>query len=333
MGTLLTIPRSALARTRSGVSKIDKLWAMEVFVRVAECGSFSRAAESLDLANATVTTCVRNLEKHLNVTLINRDTRRLRLTEEGQLYLPQARALLESVQRTEDEVRAWQGELRGTLHMEAPISIGQTLVCPALTGFARRYPQLQTAITLTNQPHHLIERGIDIAVRQDHIEDADLVARPLYEARYAVCCTPDLAARLPAHPAQLDATVCLGILAEERRHANPWVFTRDSERVQLQPAGPLHFNSSHDLLGAARAGLGVAHVLDIFANRMLASGELVELYGDWTTGSKTFYVVTAKARVGSAKVRALTEYLMEVFDSERRPSAKRAVAVKALGKR
>ena len=306
---------------------------MEVFVRVAECGSFSRAAESLDLANATVTTCVRNLERHLDVTLINRDTRRLRLTEEGQMYLPRARELLQAVAQTEEQVRTRVGELRGWLHVETPISLGHALLCPALPIFAQRYPEISTAITLTNQPHHMIERAIDVAIRMDHVEDADLVARPIYESRYVICCSPEVARTLPPHPGELDPHRCIGILPEERRHPNPWTLKKDDETVEVRPAGPVHFNSSDAVLIAAESGTGAACVLDIFANRRLDSGALVQVYPDWTTTVKTFYLVTAKARAGSAKVRAFTDFLFEVLDSERRPSSRHAVSVKALGKR
>jgi len=312
---------------------IDRLWAMEVFVRVAECGSFSRAAESLDLANATVTTCVRNLERHLDVTLINRDTRRLRLTEEGQMYLPRARELLQAVAQTEEQVRSRVGELRGWLHVETPISLGHALLCPALPVFAQRYPEISTAITLTNQPHHMIERAIDVAIRMDHVEDADLVARPIYESRYIICCSPELAKMLPQHPGELDPHRCIGILPEERRHPNPWSLQKDDETVEVRPVGPVHFNSSDAVLIAAESGTGVACVLDIFANRRLDGGSLVQVYPEWTTTVKTFYLVTAKARAGSAKVRAFTDFLFEVLDTERRPSSRRAVAVKALGTR
>lgn len=312
---------------------MDRLWAMEVFVRVAECGSFSRAADSLDLANATVTTCVRNLEKHLDVTLIDRDTRRLQLTEEGILYLPRARELLQSIAATEEEVRTQPGQLRGPLNIEIPISIGHALLCPALPTFAARYPDISTAVTLTNQPHHLIERAIDVAIRMDRVEDADLVARPVYETHYVVCCTPAAAATLPANPADLDRRRCLGILPEERRHATPWNLALDTQTVTIQPDGPLHFNSSDALLQAARQGAGVVHVLDVFANRLLASGELVQVYPEWKTAVRTFYAVTAKSRVASAKVRAFTEFLTEILDSERRPLASRAVPVKPLDKR
>jgi LysR family transcriptional regulator for bpeEF and oprC len=306
---------------------------MEVFVRVAECGSFSRAAESLDLANATVTTCVRNLERHLDVTLINRDTRRLRLTEEGQMYLLRARELLESVAHVEEEIRSQVGQLRGRLHIEIPISLGHALLCPALPDFSRRYPDISTAITLSNQPHHVIERGIDVAIRMDQIEDADLVARPICESHYVVCCAPEVAATMPEHPGELDRRQCIGILPEERRFANPWSLVKEDESIEIRPDGPLHYNSSDALLMAALRGVGVTCVLDVFANPHLTSGALVQLYPEWTTATKTFYVVMAKSRVGSAKVKAFIDFLFEAFDAQRRPSGHGAVGVRAIGKR
>jgi LysR family transcriptional regulator for bpeEF and oprC len=306
---------------------------MTVFVRVAECGSFSRAAESLDLANATVTTCVRNLERHLGVTLIHRDTRRLHLTEEGTLFLGRARDILRSVEDAESEVQARVGELRGPLHIEMPISIGRALVGPALPKFAALYPGLSTSITLSNEPNHVIASGIDVAIRMDRVEDAGLVARPIYETAYIVCCTPGMAAALPGHPAQLNSRLCLGIKPEDRRTSNPWHLARGEESLVIQPQGPLHFNSSDALLQAVCEGAGIGYVLDVFANRMIAAGELVQVYPDWTTMAKTFYAVTAKHRATTAKVRAFTDFLMEILDSERRPHSGRRVEVRAIGKR
>ena len=311
------------------MTRIDKLWAMEVFVRVAETGSFTRAARALDLANASVTTCVRNLERQLGVSLLDRDTRRVSLTEAGLLYLPEARALLESVRRAEEQVQASVGGLQGSLHIDAPISIGHAVVCPALSEFARRYPGISVAVTLSNEPRHLIERGVDVALRMDHVEDADLVAKPLYAARYVVCCTPRRAATLPVDPAALDPQACLGILSGAGRQPNPWMLSRGERLAVVRPAGPLHFNSSDALVQASSGGAGVVHVLDIFARGALDRGELVPVYNEWATVTKTFYLVTARTRVGSAKVRALTAYLMEVFDVAHRPSAHGVVAVRA----
>lgn len=314
-------------------NKMDKLWAMTVFVRVAECSSFSRAAESLDLANATVTACVRNLEQSLGVTLIHRDTRRLHLTEQGEKYLESARAILCAVEDSERAVRNQLGELRGPLHVETPISFGHAILCPALPSFAERHPGISTAVTLTNQPHNLIEKAIDVAIRMDRVEDSGLIAKPIYEARYLVCATPELAASLPEHPGDLDPMLCLGVLPEERRTSNPWELKRGDETVLLHPQGRLHFNSNDALVNAALHGAGVICVLDIFANRFIQAGELAPVYPEWQTRSRTFYAVTTRARNDSAKVRAFTDFLNEVIDSERKPSSFRAVQVRPLGKR
>ena len=189
---------------------MDKLWAMEVFVRVMECGSFSRAAESLDLANATVTSSLRNLEKHLSVTLIQRNTRHLRLTEEGDLFLPRCLEILKSVAQLESDVKIHATEIAGLLRVECPFAIGQTLLCPALPELARRHPGMSVAVNLTNEPHNLIERATDVAIRMDRVEDADLVARPIYEARYIVCGAPATVRRLRKLDPQLKVVLMSG---------------------------------------------------------------------------------------------------------------------------
>jgi DNA-binding transcriptional LysR family regulator len=306
---------------------------MEVFARVAECASFSRAAESLDLANATVTACVRNLERHLNVTLIHRDTRRFRLTEEGEVYLVRARELLQSFVRAEDEVRSQPSALRGPLHIEVTISLGQLLLSPALPAFAQRYPEISIAVTLTNQPHNLIERAIDVAVRFGRVEDADLIARPLYEARYVLCGAPRIVRSLPKHPQDLDARLCVGMLPEESRFPSPWQLERGDSKVVIQPQGPLHFNNADAAMIAAKSGVGVAYVLDVFAKPHFEAGALVHAYPEWSLPAKTFYVVTTKDRANSAKVRAFTDFLFEVFDSTRRPSSHLSIVVKKLKRR
>ncbi len=313
---------------------MDKFQAMSVFVRVVEAGSFSRAAEALDLANASVTTCIRNLERSLGVTLLHRDTRRLRPTEEGEAYLVHARKILDSVQEAESDVQSRLGRLRGRLVVESPISFAHALLCPALPLFAARYPDISTSVTLTNQPHHLIERAIDVAIRMDKVEDAELVAKPIYEARYLICCTPEIAIPMPDSPTELDMRQCLGVLPEERPTPNPWVFTNGSdgkERLVLRPQGPVHFNSNEALVGAALAGVGVIRVLDIFVNYLIRQGRLVALFPDWQTPTRTFYAATTRSRLNSVKVRVFNEFLAEIVDEKNRPDSHREVKVKSIG--
>jgi LysR family transcriptional regulator for bpeEF and oprC len=306
---------------------MDRLWGMEIFVRVVECGSFSKAAESLNLANATVTSNLRNLEKHLGVTLIQRNTRHLRLTEEGRAFLPRCREILNAVAEAEADVRINACEISGPLRIEAPFAIGSSLLTPAAAQFTRLHPKVNISITLTNKPQKLIESGTDIAIRMDRVEDADLVGRPVYEAKYIVCAAPAVATTVPGEtPAELNPERCLGLFAEGSTWPNQWHFSKGREKVVIAPQGPVHFNNTQSLLQAATLEAGFIYILDIFATELIAQGKLVELYRDWETSKRTFHAVTVKTRFVSPKIRSFVEFLLEVFDS-RRPSVSTQVAV------
>ncbi|HYF19847.1 MAG TPA: LysR family transcriptional regulator [Ramlibacter sp.] len=318
---------------------MDRLWAMEVFVRVAECGSFTRAADSIGLANGTVTTCVRNLERHMGVTLINRDTRRLRLTEEGETYLKHVREVLDAVRRSEEETLLMSGRLEGRINVEVTVSIARDFLWPRLPEFSKRFPSITVALALTNNPHNMIERAIDVAIRVGDVEDLDLVARPLFEASFVLCCSPEMAKQLPPHPRDLDPRRCIGILPEARHSPDRWLLHKEDqedeevEEVEVAPAGPLHFNTVVDAIHAAELGVGVACVLDVHARERLAAGRVVQVYPEWQTRSKTVYVVMPKSRTGSAKVRAFADFLLELAEGQRRPSSLRLVAVRPIGQR
>jgi LysR family transcriptional regulator for bpeEF and oprC len=311
---------------------MDRLWAMEVFVRIADCGSFSRAAASLGLANATMTLAVHNLERHLGVTLINRNTRGLNLSEEGTLFLQSCREVLGAVERAETEVKSQLGAMRGLIRVEMPIGIGHALICPALDIFARRYPQTSVSVNLTNQPSNLIESAIDVAIRVDRVDDMLLVARPIYEARYVICGTPEIIRQLPQEPGELDAKQCIGIISEDLYKPNPWIVRRGDREVIIEPAGPLHLSSSQAVVSTGLGGLGLICVLDLFANPFLSNGKLVEIYSDWTTKTRTFYAVTAKTRCTTAKVRAFIDFLLETLEGQRRPNTMLQIPV-ATGSR
>lgn len=307
---------------------MDRLWGMEVFVRVIECGSFSKAAESLNLANATVTSNLRNLEKHLGVTLIQRNTRHLNLTEEGRAFLPKCREILQAVAEAEADVRTRSQQISGTLRIEAPFAIGSSLLGPAAVQFSRLHPEVNLSITLTNKPRRLIESGTDIALRMDRVEDADLVGRPVYEAKYIVCAAPALAATLAGRtPTELDPEQCLGLVEEGNHVPNPWLFSKNGEEIVVKPSGRLHFNNTQSLLQATTLEAGFVYILDIFATELIRQGKLIELFPDWETSKRTFHAVTAKSRFVSPKVRAFIDFLLVVFDARRRPDITTQVEV------
>jgi LysR family transcriptional regulator for bpeEF and oprC len=307
---------------------MDRLWAMEVFARVSECGSFSRAAESLNLANATVTSCVRNLEKHLGVTLLQRNTRHLRLTDSGERFHARCKVLLEDVLAAEQEAAQAHAEVRGTLNVEAPIAIGQALLLPALPSLLAEHSGLSVNVNLTNKPHALIERGIDLAIRMDAVEDSDLVARPLYAASYVVCGRPDVVEELRAtDPSDLDPSRCLGLFPDGRPTLQPWLFARDGEESVVRPAGRLSFNSSDALVNAASQGFGLICVLDLFVRSELACGKLATIFDEWEHGGRVFHLVSAKSSFVSPKVKVFSDFLLDVVGPQSRPDHRERIPV------
>jgi LysR family transcriptional regulator for bpeEF and oprC len=303
---------------------------MQVFVRVVECGSFSRAAESLDIANATVTSSVRNLENYLGVTLLSRNTRSLRLTDEGEGYFEHCTQLLRQIEEAESSVRQKKGEVGGQLCIQSPAAFARALICPALPTFTANHPGLSVALRLTDHAEDLIASGTDVAIRIDSVNDADLVARPLYQAHYVACAAPGLLARtgVPGHPRELAPERCLGIFGAGRYAAAQWSFERDDERHLLSPRGTLHFNSTDALIQAALAEQGFIYVLDVFVNGLIAAGELVELFPGWSTGSRSFYTVTPKARFIAPRTRAFIDFMLATLDAQRRPSSQDSIALR-----
>lgn len=308
---------------------MDRLWAMQVFVRVVECNSFSRAAESLDIANATVTSSVRNLENYLGTTLLSRNTRTLRLTDDGESYFQRCTELLRQVAEAESAVRDKKGEIAGQLSVESPAAFARALLCPALPAFAGQHPDLSVALRLTDHPEDLIASGTDVAIRIDSVNDADLVARPLYQAHYVACASPALlaASGTPQQPQDLDPQRCLGLFGQGRYAPAPWSFNCDDESIEVIPQGKLHFNSTDALIQAALADQGYIYVLDVFVNALISSGQLVELLPGWHTGGRTFYTVTAKARFVAPRTRAFIQFMLETLDAQRRPPPQASIAL------
>jgi LysR family transcriptional regulator for bpeEF and oprC len=301
---------------------MDKLWAMQVFARVVECGSFSRAAESLDIANATVTSSVRNLETYLGVTLLSRNTRSLRLTDGGERFFNHCVDLLRRVEEAEASVNEKTGSLHGQLRIECPVGFGKAVIVPQLPAFSAEHPDLSIALRLTDHPEGLIESGTDVAIRIDSVSDADLVARPLYQAHYVACATSSLVDSLgkPETPSDLDPKMCLGIFGHTRFTPRKWYFEKGQEQVEIEPGGKLHFNSTDALIQAALADQGVIFVLDVFVNSMILSGKMVSMFPDWSTNGRTFFSVTPQSRFVAPRTRAFIDFMLSTLDAQRRPS-------------
>jgi LysR family transcriptional regulator for bpeEF and oprC len=300
---------------------MDRLTSMEVFHWVVELGSFSRAADRLDLSKASVTAHIAALEGRLGVKLLNRTTRRLSLTDDGAAYLDHVRRVLADVAETEATLAAGRSVPRGVLRVDMPVTLGRQYIVPALPRFAAQYPELRVIALLEDRRTNLVEEGIDVAVRNGPLSDSSLIARRVYDARWATYASPDYLALHgePKTPAELAGHNCLGLYAVARGEIFDWVFEKDGERTARSPGGRLSVSNGEAMLDAALNGAGIVQTLDMFASRWVASGTLRPILVDWqSTDPYPISVVYPQGRHLSAKVRAFIEFVAGLFPRQRR---------------
>ncbi len=294
---------------------------MDVFRWVVDLGSFSRAADRLDMSRAAVTAHVAALENRLGLRLLNRTTRKLALTDDGAAYLDHVRRVLADVDETEGALTAGRSVPRGVLRIDLPVGIGRQFIVPALPRFAAQYPELKVIAVLEDRRIDLIEAGVDAALRIGPLEDSSLVARRVYEANFVACASPDYLALhgTPQSPADLERHNCLGHYAVSRGEVFEWVFEKDGERVTFTPGGSLSISNTEALLDAAVAGAGIVTLFDMSASRWVASGALRPLLQDWQRRDRyPISVVYPQHRHLSAKVRAFSDFVAGLFPRARR---------------
>lgn len=275
------------------------------FVAVAEHGSFTAAAGQLGMSTAQVSRQVRLLEQRLGAALLFRTTRRVSLTEPGQLYLQHCRSLLDGLAEAEQAISQLQSLPQGPLRVTAPMSYGERHVAPLLNDFVQRHPQLQVHCELTNKKLDLISEGYDLAIRLGPLDDNRLIARQLGSRQQYTCASP---AYLRAHGEP-------HTLAELKRHnclsgtLGHWRFQEQGRERVLPVNGNLSTNSGPVLLDAALKGIGIVQLPDYYVLPALHSAELVAILAPLQPTAEGIWAVCPPGRNRSPKVRLLLEFL------------------------
>ncbi len=297
---------------------MDRLLGMEVFVKVVDSGSFARASERLQMAKATVTTLIQNLENHLGTRLLNRTTRRLSLTDDGAAYYERAVRILADVEETEASLAQSRAKPRGKLRVEMPVSLGQYYVIPALARFAAQFPELTVQAILNDQVTDLVEEGIDAVIRVGTLTDSTLVAKKVYEARAMVVASPEFIARLgePKTPEELKDFNCLGLIQAGTGRLRPWTLQKGGETYIHEPSGNFSTNNIDALIEAAVGGSGIIYMLDYLLNRSLSAGLLQPLLPQWSI-IRPISVAYPQNRHLSAKVRVFVDFVSGLFPKAR----------------
>lgn len=288
---------------------MDRLDAMQLFVRVAELGSFSGAAQQLGVARSVVTRQIAGLEAHLGVKLMARSTRRLTLTSAGTAYLEKCRVILNLVEAAEIGVAEERQTPRGNIRISLPLSFGLKRLAPLLLDFSQRYPEVALDMDYSDRRVNLIEEGIDLSVRVTRRLDAGDVARRIGASRMLVLASPDYLSRhgRPAHPSELEHHVCLGYTNAGASTA--WQFLVDGQLENFHIRSRINANNGDVLTEAAAQGLGIACQPDFIAGSFIADGRLIEILADYPGPELGIYAMLPSNRHVPHRVRVLMDFL------------------------
>lgn len=295
---------------------MDQIQGMRVFARVVETGSFTRAAESLDMPKGSATKLLQQLETRLKVKLLNRTTRRVTVTPDGAAYYERASRLLNDLDEMEAAMTLAQGKPGGRLRVDVGSSIASQIIIPALPDFYRRYPDIQLDLGVGDRPVDLIGDNVDCVIRGGELTEQSLVARRIANMALLSVATPAyLAANgTPAHPLELeDGHTVINFFSPRTGRLFPNVFEQDGERIEVAGRHKLSVNEGNAYLAAALAGLGIAQIARFQAAPHIASGALMEILPQWRHPLIPLHVVYPPNRHLSARVRAFVEWAAEVF--------------------
>ncbi len=288
---------------------MDRLDAMQLFVRVAELGSFAGAAQQLGVARSVVTRQIAGLEAHLGVKLMARSTRRLTLTSAGTAYLEKCRVILNLVEAAEIGVAEERQTPRGNIRISLPLSFGLKRLAPLLLDFSQRYPEVALDMDYSDRRVNLIEEGIDLSIRVTRRLDAGDVARRIGTSRMRVLASPDYLSLhgQPAHPAELAHHVCLGYT--NAGAATTWQFVVDGQLENFPIRSRINANNGDVLTEAAAQGLGIACQPDFIAGSFIAAGRVVEILVDYPGPELGIYAMLPSNRHIPYRVRVLMDFL------------------------
>lgn len=296
------------------MSKLPDLEAWAIFAKVAETGSFARAAADLAVSQPTVSKAITRLEARLRVVLFHRTSRRMSLTASGEVALERAARILAEGEAVEAEVTEQSKSLRGAIRVAAPMSFGVSHLAPVLPGFMAQHPEVTLDVHFSDALADVVGEGFDLALRISSLPDSSLLARRLCTVRILLVGAPAYFSQHgePSHPRDLAGHRALRYM--HARAGEAWRFrhAQGGEFAQVVPSA-LRVNNAEALAPALRAGLGLALQPEFLAWEDLRAGRLVQALPGWQVDPIALHIVTPPGRAKPARVQALVEYLVHAF--------------------
>lgn len=295
---------------------MDQLQAIRAFARVVEAGNFTRAADSLDMPNATLSKLVQELEAHLGVRLLQRTTRRVMVTPEGQDYYAKASRVLRDLEDIDSSFNIARSKPRGHLRIDVGGSTARDVLIPMLPDFLARYPDIRIDLGVSDRSVDLIGDNVDCVIRGGALDASSLVARGIGQATMVTCASPEYLRHngIPAYPEELrNGHRLVSYLSPQNGRAVPFRFERDGERSELKIEYRIGVNESNAHLAACVAGLGIIQTFSYAAGAARRDGTLVEILEEWRPPPYPFHVVYPQNRYVTHRLRVFIDWLVECF--------------------
>ncbi len=294
---------------------MDKIREMASFVAVVDAGSFVGAADATGASKAAISRHVGELEQRLGVRLLNRTTRRLSLTDDGQRFYSRARELLASLDEFESEMTSRTGEPSGLLRINAPLTFGVLHLAPLWGRFSALHPKVALDVTLNDRVVDLVDEGFDLAIRITSMPSSQLVSRKLASTRIVLCASPAYleAHGTPTHPDELARHRVIGYSYWSGR--DEWSFTGPDGSVRVHTSPWMRTNNGDTCRAAALEGQGIILQPDFLVGGDLKHGTLVELMPDYHSIETGIHAVWPSRKHLPMKLRRLIDFLVAEFEN------------------
>ena len=295
---------------------MDRFQEMTVFTAVVDAGSFIRAAEGLNMSKAVVSRLVAELENRLGVRLLNRTTRTLSMTQEGQTFYLRCKAVLADVDEAEAEVMARRGQARGVLKLNVPVTFGVMHLAPLWGEFMAQNPEVILDVTLSDRVVDLVDEGYDLAVRIGRLSSSTLISRQISSTRMVLCASPAYLKRrgTPQHPSELAShdLIAYSLMST----GDHWELSGPAGPVSVKVKPRMKTNSGDTCVQVAMDGQGVIFQPSFIVDQQIKAGKLLALLPEYTAIEYGIHAVYASRQHVSPKVRVLIDYLLNAFKAK-----------------
>lgn len=294
---------------------MDRFDAMQLFIRIVELGSFTEAAGVLNVPRATATHAIKELEKRLGARLLDRTTRQVAPTLDGQAFYERSKRVLAELEDAETSLSTHVTDPHGTLRLDLHGAHATMIILPRIAQFRERYPNIEVVISSGDRLVHLVREGIDCVVRAGQPRDSSLVVRKLADMEQIICASPEYLSRhgTPQHPGELVQHQAVGFFSRGNDSRYPFSVMMDGQEAQFEASGWMSVSDAECYTSAALAGCGLIQVPRFRLQAHLQAGRLVQVLADWPCPDLPVCALYPFHRQLSPRVRVFIDWARELY--------------------